>query len=400
MKNLYARLVAGENPRTEALADLLERILAGDRKRNTKRFGDFVSQVLLADATDEEEKAHFVRWINESATVLSVVTQFRIDGGTVPDMVILNGRDPVCVVEVKIDAAIGKNQLEEYGNWLAARAGARHKRALVLLSHVTPAPPRFTDRGSKSFGVELRSVASWNTAAEWFAELCLEEDSVDEPLKSLAGEFGEFLKEDAMPTLDDAAIARQYLAQSQRKLSQAVENMQAGYRFPQDWSRGRVVTGAVGIWKYLYPEQDRISRYVYCGLCFKPTAENDDALHGYVRYENGSINDPKPVVIGDGFYAFVCIFATAKDCRYVPGFSKNRWYERKDGKLVRSESLRMVDSTGWWHYSVVGGARAGYARICPLQDLLDGDGRIGAELKHWTHGDLRKTVSLWNALFK
>ena len=399
MTNLYSRLVSGEDQRTEALADLLERVLADDRERDTPRFGDFVSRVLLADATDEPAKADLLGRINDPAVVLSVATQHRIVDGSIPDMVIFDGSDPLCVVEVKIGAPRGEDQLEGYGRWLAERAN--HKPALVLLTHVTSAPPGFTDRGNGNFGVELRSVAFWNTVAEWFAELGVEEDGVDEPLKSLAAEFGEFLKEEAMPTLDDVAIARNYFSHSHQKLRQAVENMQAGYEFPGHWTPGRGIrTEPVGIWKLHYPiADDKNRRYVYCGLCFKPTDENDDALHGFARYENGSINDPKRVVIGDGFYAFVCSYAPGEDCRHVPGFNQNHWYEREDDELVRSEDVPPLESTGWWHYSAEDNYWAGYARISPLQDLLDGDGRLGNELRKWTHDALDKTVSLLNAVF-
>ena len=398
--NMYDRLVAGEDLRTEALANLLERVLAGDQEPHTRRFGEFVSRVLLADVTDDQERKEFVRWMNDSATNLSVVTQYRIDDGTVPDMVLFNCGDPVCVVEVKIDAPIGENQLEGYGRWLAAKANNRYRPALVLLTHVTAPPPGFTDGRNGSYSVDLRSVASWNTVAEWFAELCAEEDGVVEPLKSLAGEFGEYLKEEAMPTLDDAAIARQYLAHSQGRLIEAVENMQVSYDFPEHWSPGgRPVSKAVGIWKYHCPEQDHGTRYVYFGLCFKPADENDETLYGYTRYENNSIEHPKPVVIGDGFYAFVCIYGPAVDFERVPGFDKNRWYERKDGKLVESRDGVSADSTGWWHHSGGLGGWGGYARIYSLQELLDGDGRLGNGLKNWSHRAFEKTVSLWNAVF-
>ena len=320
MSNLYARLVAGEDQRTEALADLLERVLRADRKENGRRFGDFVARVLLADAKDDQGKAAFLHSLEQSPDALSIATQYRIDDGTIPDMVIFNGSDPVCVVEVKIDAAIGEGQVAGYGRWLAEGARKRYTPALVLLTHVTPPPARFAQAELGSFGVKLRSVASWNAAADWFAVLGSEENAVDEPLKTLAQEFGEFLREEAMPTLDDAAIARHYLAHSHRKLTEAVVNMQAGYGFPHHWTVGRgVYEQEVGIWKYHYPEEDHNTRYVYCGLCFKPCDENDDALHGFARYENGSVDDPKPVVIGDGFYAFVCIDGTADDCRHIPG---------------------------------------------------------------------------------
>ena len=400
MTNLYSRLVGGEDQRTEALADLLERVLAEDRERNTRRFGCFVSRVLLADVRDKQARADLLGRINDPAAVLSVVTQYRIGHG-IPDMVIFDGSDPLCVVEVKIDAALGENQLEVYGRWLAETANDRYKPALVLLTHATSPLPAFSNRGIETFGVELRNVAFWNTAAEWFAELGVEEDDVDEPLKSLAAEFGEFLKEEAMPTLDDVAIARLYFVQSHHKLMQSVKNMQAGYEFPEPWRSGRgLELEQVGIWKNHYPIQDKVFPYVYCGLCFKPADENDDALHGYARYENGSIDDPERNVIEDGFYAFVCIWATVADCRCVPGFIKNRWYEHRNGGLVQAGDGTPVDSTGWWHYSHEDIDGAGYARISPLQNLLDDDGRLGSKLKDWTHDALEKTVSLWNALFE
>ncbi len=53
MSNLYARLVKGEDERTEALADLLERVLLKDGEENTEWFRGFVSAVLLARPTSE-----------------------------------------------------------------------------------------------------------------------------------------------------------------------------------------------------------------------------------------------------------------------------------------------------------------------------------------------------------
>ena len=191
MTNLYSRLVSGEDQRTEALADLLERILTEDRERGARRFGDFVSRVLLADVTDKQAKEDLLGRINDPVSVLSVVTQYRIGDGSIPDMVIFDGSDPICVVEVKIDAPLGEDQLEGYGRWLAETANNRYKPALVLLTHVTSAPPGFTDRGNENFGVELRSVAFWNTVAEWFAELGVEEDergrAAEEPRRGVRG---------------------------------------------------------------------------------------------------------------------------------------------------------------------------------------------------------------------
>ena len=192
--NLYVRLVKKEDPRTEALADLLERILAHDRETGSSRwFACFVDQVLLTHATGEQERDDFVQRLNEPSAALSVKTQYRIDDRTVPDMVIFDGDDPMCVVEVKIGAPIAEGQLEGYGRWLAARAGEakaddRYRPALVLLTAGTPAPSGFIDRTCTSFGVELRGVASWNKAAEWFAELGHMGDGVN-PTSTVAPSF-------------------------------------------------------------------------------------------------------------------------------------------------------------------------------------------------------------------
>ena len=122
-------------------------------------------------------------------------------------------------------------------------------------------------------------------------------------------------------------------------------------------------------------------------------------LRTYKRYENEAVDDPKPAEIGDGFYAFVCIDATSADCRRVPGYTKNRWFERDGDALVASEDALNTDSTGWWTCWSGERGRGGYARIQPLQELLDADGRMGNELTKWTRRSLTQTEELWNALF-
>ena len=400
MSNLYVRLANGEDETTEALADLLERVLAGDRERNTSRFGDFVSDVLLGRATSQGGKERFLGLVDGSGGSLSMRTQHRIPEGTIPDLVIFRSGEPICVVEVKIGAAIGEKQLEGYGKWLKGEACCRYEPALVLLTQATGVPEEFTDPSDVRYGVSLRSAAFWSDVAAWFAALSRGEEFVEEPLKTLASEFAEFLREDAMPTLDDAAIARNYLAHSYGKLTEAVRNMQDGYAFPSHWSAGRGLgVGAVGIWKSRYPEKDLKTRYVYCGLCFKPVDWNDETLYGYRRYENESAESPKPVELGDGFYAFVCIHAKGEDCKWVPGFTENRWYEWNDGVLKVSRDGLAVDSNEWWYFLAEDRSEAGYARICALQELLDDDGRMGNRLRDWTHEALAKTQGLWTELF-
>ncbi len=236
MTNLYRRLVKYENGRTEALADLLERLLSKDREKNTTRFQEFVSEVLLAEPTDEARKACLLDMLDNSLADLSIETQHRILQGRIPDIVVFNRDRPIFIVEVKIGAKIGGGQLEDSGAFLEADG---NPTALVLLTHSTPAPDEFTDPACNDYHVSLRSVASWNNTAAWFEKLSHEGNGVDEPLKDRTREFSEFLKEYNMPTLDDFAIARLYLADSHDALTGAVESMGDGYKFPNGWGEWR-----------------------------------------------------------------------------------------------------------------------------------------------------------------
>ncbi len=178
MCNLYARLVKlvkkVEDFRTEALADLLERLLSKDREKNTTRFQEFVSEVLLAEPTDEARKACFLNMLDNSLADLSIETQHRIPQGRIPDIVVFNGDRPIFIVEVKIGAKIGGGQLEDSGAFLEAEADG-NPTALVLLTHSTPAPDEFTDPACNDYHVSLRSVASWNNTAAWFENFPMKE---------------------------------------------------------------------------------------------------------------------------------------------------------------------------------------------------------------------------------
>ena len=107
MCNLYVRLVKlvpkPEDFRTEALTDLLERLLREDCEKSTERFREFVSKVLLANPTDKDLKECFLDMLKDvPLDALSIKTQYRIPQGRIPDIVIFNGNRPICVVEVKV----------------------------------------------------------------------------------------------------------------------------------------------------------------------------------------------------------------------------------------------------------------------------------------------------------
>ena len=248
--NLYARLVKDENSRTEALVDLLERALKKDQETKTTWFGHFISEVLLDTPTAEKEKRRFLNALkNIPLNALSIKTQYQTPTRKRPDIVIFSGNDPICVVEVKVDASIGENQLNNYDIFLQRTADG-NPTALVLLTKGTQPPEGFANPADGAYHTSLRSVVSWNRIAKWSEEFSQESD-VDEPLKTLAREFGEFLKEDAMPTLDDVTRARLYLAHSHDALVGAVKNMADISQLPDDWSVGKRGNPNIGGSAYL-----------------------------------------------------------------------------------------------------------------------------------------------------
>ena len=395
MSNLYSRLVTDENHQTEALVDLLERVL----ENSVEQFRDFVAQVLLGDATDEEKKNNFVEQLNNSRDPVSIETQFGTPQG-IPDIIVLKGGHPICIVEVKVNAPISVPQLRNYGEFLHNRE-LTHGRptALVLLSHVTSLPEGFTDRECDDYGVSLRGATYWYMVAKWFRNLHQVENSVGEPLKSLVREFSNFLEEDMpMPTLDDFAIARHYFKGSHTALSTAVEVMRSeAVVLTPTWTLSNLRFEPVGIYRWRYPP-GRDTHWITFGLCFAPVDERDDCLQDFLRYEGDALNNPQP--IRDGFYAFVTVAGPSEECQQIPGYSESQWYVLgQENNLVPAAEPLPVDSAGWYHFRRHDNPHTYYARICPVHELLDNENRVGDSLRKWTHGAMEQTVQLWRALF-
>ena len=392
MSNIYSRLVTDEDHQTEALVDLLERVL----ENSAELFRDFVAQVLLGNATDEEERNQFLEQLRNSKDPVSIETQFRTPQG-IPDIVVLEGRRPICIVEVKVNAPISVPQLRRYGEFLRNLHGRR--TALVLLSHVTSPPEGFADRECDDYGVSLRGAAYWYMVAKWFRNLHQDRNGVGEPLRSLAREFSKFLEED-MPTLDDFANARHYFKGSHTALSTAVEvmNSEAAALTPT-WTSGRGLRyEPAGIYRWRH-RQTGDPHWIYFGLCFAPVDKGDQCLYGFLRYKGEALDNPQP--IRDGFYAFVAVAGPNEKCQQVPGFSENQWYVLEENtKLVPAAEPLPVDSTGWYHFSHIDHDETHYARICPVHELLDHENRVGDFLREWTRGAMEQAVQLWNSLFE
>ena len=396
MINLYSRLVTDEDHHTEALTDLLERCLYRDRGHSTTNFSDFVLDVLLDNPTDTQQKARFAEELRRvSLDDISIETQHHTRLWGTPDIVIFRGVRPICVVEVKVDSEPAVAQPKKYDTFLTrANNTPEIPTALALLAARPAILAEFGDRDCASFSVKLRSVAYWSKVADWLKDLYHEDSGLDGSLNTLAREFCEFLERD-MPTLDDVAAARNYLSHSHEVLTSVVRDIRQAYCFPNGLNAGNIYHKRVGISGSHSPPGDDV-HVVYYGLCFKPVDQNDNHLHGFQRYDIDSLDAPKPVE--DGFYAYVSVYGLHDECQQIPIYSENGWYRRNArGTLVPAKKPLPIDSTEWHHWN--NDDYAGYAKIRPIQDLLDDDGRIGGQLRQWAHGALDDAFELWNALF-
>ena len=171
-----------------ALADLLNRLPPDTHAR-------FVGDVLLPEAAQ-------AAWSDFAMAAplrnMQWETQVRIAGGNgIMDMVLSVDGLPAVVVENKVGAVVRAhaapessggtegegadeddmpapdtadgNQLRTYGKWLACQcAASRWPGALVLLTHVSPAP---ADYGSSDYGVPLLGVCRWRRVRTWAREV-------------------------------------------------------------------------------------------------------------------------------------------------------------------------------------------------------------------------------------
>ena len=399
MTNLYSRLAAytthRENYRTEALVDILERLLGKECEESTNRFLNFFSQVLLANSTNQRKK-DFLDGLENSLNRLSIKTQHSIPEA-IPDIVVLNGQQPVCVVEVKIGAGIGDNQLEKYGEYLKQAEDTNgNLTALVFLTHATSPPEGFTDPACCTYGVDLRSVAYWSTVANWFKKLANEECGIDDSLKTLIYEFSEYLfKEDSMFTLDDIAITRTYYSQSHSSITRAIETIASQFQFGNNWRNLTHSHKPMAISSTRNAQNGQ--GWINFGLSFKPVDESDDSLFGFRRYDNsGADGAPNFCRVKDGVYAFVRIFGryeTYAEIQKIPGYTNNQWYDLESNEINNLP----VNSNGWYYNdSSRNHQYPGYAKIEPIYNLCDIDGNCYNELREWIHRELEIAVSLFS----
>ena len=398
MINLFAGLSKHkeEDRRTETLAALLERIVSSDKGGSTNLFLSFLSQVLLANSTNETEKDSFIDMMRNSLNDISIKTQFATSNRGTPDIIVFNGRHPICVVEVKINAPECE-QLEDYGAFLRETEERQNiSTALVFLTRSTSPPIDFLDSECNRYHVKLRGVVTWGKVAEWFRKFRKQESGIDDSLKTLIYEFSEYLiKEDPMFTLDDVAITRTYYSQSHSSITRTIETIANQYTFGNDW--GNLIHSQ----KSMAISSTRNARngqgWINFGLCFKPVDETDDSLFGFYRYENiGAEFEPKIFEVKDGIYAFLRIFGgyqTYAEFQKIPGYTDNQWYDLEFEEINNLS----VNSVGWYynrssHHS----SHPGYAKIELIYNLCDIDGNFNDELQAWVHKQLDDAVDLFN----
>jgi hypothetical protein len=127
-----------------------------------------------------------------------------------PDICLYVDGLPLMVIENKITARFTTEQLQTYGQWLAAEVNGGGA-ALVLLTHATAPPTTFLeDESERQYGVALRSVCSWLEIWEWLGKISdlLRKDPIGDPLaRELLREFYSFLGEQHMNGITKRDIA-------------------------------------------------------------------------------------------------------------------------------------------------------------------------------------------------
>lgn len=166
-----------ENLTTEAFANLLRQFIQSDHD---------AARAVLAVLTGRG-----VAFEEVDCAYISVKTQVATPKGT-PDLVIRAPRK-IIVVEVKVDADLGKDQLPRYRKWLNSRQVPNSCSCLVLL---TKEP---LDKSAQCQMDDARPVvhARWQNVAHCLKEL-KQRGTLGQPNRYLTEQFLEFLAERRM----------------------------------------------------------------------------------------------------------------------------------------------------------------------------------------------------------
>jgi hypothetical protein len=162
----------GQRRKEKFLTEVLTEFLNVLSRREPNLHRRFVGDVLLADCTCKDPKV--LRQI-ETANVSGWKSQWGIDwrksqNPPTPDLILFEKPDavgklkPLIVIENKLGAPLGKNQLPTYGKWLKSK---NPDGALVFLTHATEPP---NDYYKGDYGVKTRAISLWVRVTEWLAD--------------------------------------------------------------------------------------------------------------------------------------------------------------------------------------------------------------------------------------
>jgi hypothetical protein len=171
---------------TECLADLFNRFDGSTQKQFIRR--GFIPAGLQSKWDEFSSPFDFLR----------METQHAILKGRI-DLVVFAGRDPVVVIENKIDAPISENddgndQLTIYGRWLIASKRNAFPGVVCLLTYLTEPNEGFIDGGKKSGGATPH-IVKWSSLAATLLDINEEFGTQQADVITLTSELLLFLEE-------------------------------------------------------------------------------------------------------------------------------------------------------------------------------------------------------------
>lgn len=383
-----------ENFLTEALCDLLERITSSDRSAGEC----FIKRAFLAE-TEASSKIFSKIHSAEHLTWNTQYTfKFNNECGR-PDLCLSAGADIILVIENKVGAGLTthsapggiddrdtRNQLEFYDDWLAT---TYPEAGLVLLTHLTDAPPGFVEYesvpelgegvSSHRYKAAFRRECRWTNVYECLLTWCdgianqtqYEEQTVS---RALTREFCSFLRENSMGLrkienkdleLLDSFFSQEIL-NTFKQLSEIVRTavipvIPNAQRLPKSlpqthaWGRDEV------IWDWSYCYENTLDWYLGWGFAAK------NAFKG------------SGIVLPDSLQAFVVL---ASDVTNIP---------------LQQHELARARQQGWVDYNPPPKRNLALIKTLNPQHLAASAEGFNRAFQDWVVGTIREGVGILGA---
>ena len=236
MTSFYGRLFHAGSAERERLEDFLTEILADLLNRLPERAKrHFCERFLLRDSDPSDRRAWLDRASQPGNLVWKSQAWIAIAGMQKrPDLILYHRRSefahvpspgrhrasyretPILIVECKVSAKFGSDQLASYDKWLVQNGGSLV--ALVVITHSTEAPVDFRYKGRESYKARITTIRRWSELYSWLSDdldQAFPEKDLPPECALLRSELVEFLREERLmtdePTFQDVAAARLYL---------------------------------------------------------------------------------------------------------------------------------------------------------------------------------------------